>query len=314
MNIVCATDDNFVQHCCIMLVSLLYNNKDVNIYVLTEGLKKGNQKIIENEVNRYNGQVHFCIVDSSIVEKFPMPKNVGTTHISRATYYRLLMPDLLPKDVEKILYLDCDIVINKSIEELWNIDITNYALAAVPQIAAGKAAERLGYPMEYGYFNAGVNLLNLKYWRENDIENKLVNYLYENYDRIVYHDQDALNAVLHDKCLHILPQWNQNSNSFDRTIFDKNDVRDGVTINDYKKEKENIKQYRHNPVVIHFVSKPKPWNKNCIHPMYHYYYDYARKTQHFCHIKPQNKISRLVVIIKAELLDCLASIKHAIIK
>ena len=84
MNIVCATDDNFVQYCSIMLVSLLINNKDVEIYVLTEGLKPKNQAIITEEVERYNGKVHFCLVDSSIVEKFPMPKIAGLSHISRA--------------------------------------------------------------------------------------------------------------------------------------------------------------------------------------------------------------------------------------
>lgn len=91
MNIECVMDDNFVQHCSIMLTSLLVNNSDVQIYVLTEGLKPENEKIIREKVEDKGGKVIFCIVDTSIVEKFPMPEGAGLQHISRATYYRLLI-------------------------------------------------------------------------------------------------------------------------------------------------------------------------------------------------------------------------------
>lgn len=73
MNIVCATDDNFVQHCTIMLTSLLINNNGVNIYLLTEGLKPENESIIIQQVELLGGKLYMCPVDTSIVENFPMP-------------------------------------------------------------------------------------------------------------------------------------------------------------------------------------------------------------------------------------------------
>ena len=130
MIVVCATDDNFIQHCSIMLVSLLINNRDVEIFVLTEGLKQENMNIIRTEVERYDGIVRFLQVDSEAVEKFPMPQSAGLTHISRATYYRLLISDLLPENIHKAIYLDCDIVINGSLQELWDMKLDGYALAA----------------------------------------------------------------------------------------------------------------------------------------------------------------------------------------
>lgn len=300
MIIVCATDDNFVQHCSIMLVSLLMNNKDVTIYVLTEGLKPENQKIIEEEVIDKNGTVHFCLIDPKVVEKFPMPKDKGLSHISRATYYRLLIPELLPSDVEKVIYLDCDIVVNASIQELWETDMTGFALAAVPQIGYGFEAERLGYPIEYGYFNAGVNVINLSYFRDYHVVESLINYIAKNSSRIVYHDQDTLNAVLYAKTKHLLPMWNMTTLLYTAGLNGRGDKRNGIIINDYLKEKINAEHFKKTPPILHFVSKPKPWNRNCIHPLYHLYYDYAAKTCNFSKIKPQSFLTRLPSILMAE--------------
>ena len=90
MNVVCATDDNFVQHCTIMLTSLLINNTDVNIFLLTEGLKPQNELIIKQQVEKLKGALEIYLVDTSIIEKFPMPKDTNLSHISRATYYRII--------------------------------------------------------------------------------------------------------------------------------------------------------------------------------------------------------------------------------
>lgn len=314
MNIVCATDDNFVQHCCIMLVSLLINNRDVEIYVLTEGLKPENQIIIREEVGRYDGKVEFCIVDTNIVEKFPMPAIGGVSHISRATYYRLLIADLLPESVHKVIYLDCDMIVNQSIEKLWNIDVSDYALAASLQIGFGYEAERLGYPIEYGYFNAGMNVLNLDYFRKNNISQKLIDYLSNNYEKICFHDQDALNGVLYDKTLHVMPQWNMTSIVYAYQLGRRGDRVNGQLVNDYKNEKQNARKFLKSPCILHYVSKPKPWQNGCTHPLYHLYYDYAKKTKYFNGIQPERFHSRFQAIFKQYVSARLSAIKQTFIR
>lgn len=314
MNVVCATDDNFVQHCCIMLVSLLVNNKDVEIYVLTEGLNSVNKRIITEEINRYNGRVHFCLVDPHVVEKFPMPSFKGLSHISRATYYRLLITDLLPVSVHKAIYLDCDMIINHSIEELWKINLDGYALAASLQIGYGYEALRLGYPIEYGYFNAGMNVINLDYCRENNVSQLLVDYIKDNFDKIKFHDQDALNGVLHDKTLHVMPQWNMTSVVYSYQLNRKGDRILGKLVNDYENEKKNAIEHLKNPIILHYVSKPKPWQKGCIHPLYHLYYDYAKKTKYFCEISSESYAKRFPQIAKAYIVDRLSAIKQFFVR
>ena len=210
MNIVCATDNSFVQHCTVMLVSVLCNNKDADIYVLTEGLTPENEHILREEIERFGGNLHICYVEDERINALPLSSSNRLNHISKATYYRLFIPDLLP-DVNKVIYFDCDIIVNGSLAELWEIDITDYAIAAVLQIGHGFEAERLGYPIEYGYFNAGVCVYNLKYFRDNGIKDVLFQYAENNIESIRYNDQDILNAVLYDKCLHLLPMWNMTS-------------------------------------------------------------------------------------------------------
>ena len=292
MTIVCATDDNFVQHCCVMLVSLLTNNRDVVIYVLTEGLMPENQRLIEEEVTAKGGTVHFCTVNPSVIDRFPMPAGAELAHISRATYYRLLIADLLPQQVEKVLYLDCDIVVNGPIDQLWMTPIDGYALAAVPQTGFGSEAVRLGYPMEYGYFNAGVTLMNLSYFRKHNVCRQLMDYISSHYDSIKYHDQDTLNAVLYDQTLHLMPQWNMTSDIYAPGFRRQTDRQDGRVVRDYALEKSNALAHKRCPLILHYVAKPKPWQDGCTHPLCLLYYHYAKQTIHFAQIRPPGALVR----------------------
>lgn len=291
MNIVFATDNNFVQHCATAIVSLLLNNKDskVSIYILTEGLTPENIDLLKGLIEQKNGELHVIEVDIDKLKGVPMPKNLNLSHISIATYYRLLIPNLLPDSVDRVIYLDCDIIVRGSLLELWNTDINKAAIGAVYQIVDWNinAIRRLGYPTSFGYFNAGVLIVNLKYWRENLISNKLISFLENKYDKIVYHDQDALNGVLYDQCVKIDCKWNMLTGFLTKQIFSINDVDNGILINDYSDYKEQIRTQKIDPSIIHFVSKPKPWDVYCDHPFKKEYYYYLSFTP-FKDYRPQN--------------------------
>jgi lipopolysaccharide biosynthesis glycosyltransferase len=282
MNIICSTDNNFVQHCSVMLTSVLINNEGVSVWLLTEGLTKINQTILKDEVESKGGILNYVKVDSEIISKLPMPKNDLLSHISPATYYRLLMSDLLPFEVHKAIYLDCDIIVRGSLMELWNTDISNFAIGAVHQMwNEVEDANRLGYPVEYGYFNAGMLLVNLDYWRENSISVKLVDYLTSNYETILMHDQDALNAILYDKAFRLPCKWNMLHYFFYPDSRNIKGIFEGRLITDYLDYKEQLKHNRNNPIIVHYVSKPKPWQEGCLHPFVKEYFNYAKKTKSF---------------------------------
>lgn len=282
MNIVCATDDNFVQHCAVTIVSILKNNpgRAVSIYLLTEGIKLKNEQLLQELVVNNGGELHLILVDAESLKDCPMPQLSNLEHISIATYYRLLIPKLLPGHIDKVIYFDCDIVVRHKLDELWNYPISNYATGAVYQIASRTCADakRLKYPASYGYFNAGVLLINLDYWRANQISEKLFEFLNKEKETIIYHDQDALNGVLFDQCVQLPIKWNMLTIFFMKTTLSINDFDKGVVINDYNEYKKQILLVKDDPTVIHFVSKPKPWDALCDHPYQSEYFKYLSLT------------------------------------
>ena len=267
MNIVLSSDNNYVQHCCTTMTSILFNNKDVRFFLFTEGLTQENEQLIKNQVAELGGKLSICKIDSSHVQKFPMPKT-QSSHISIATYYRLFVEMVLPKNLDRVIYMDCDIIVRESLDDLYGLDISEKAVAAVYQNnewALGNGSfERLNIPQSYGYFNAGVLMINLNYWREHDVTDRLFAFIRDHYDSIRAHDQDTLNAVLYEEVVGISNKWNylpifleEGSHSFPDSV-------------DYSKPID--------PIVIHYVYRPKPWEYFSNHPYTEEYFKYLNMT------------------------------------
>ena len=257
INILCATDDNYVPYCGIMLTSVFDSNKDtqVNAYILIDKeLSSVSDKKLQKLAEKYNNKIYYCMVDNSFLEKFPIK---GMNYWSIATYYRLYATDLLPKSVHRILYLDCDIVVDKSIDYLWQIDMSNTAVGCVPDIFdySGHFQDRLRYPKEAGYFNAGVLLINVDYWREYSIGKKCLDYLANNYEIIEANDQDVLNAVLWDKKIQLPLTYNYQIQYLKHNFYN--------ALVQYKDEIDSTKK---SPTIIHYaeqVSGRSPFLRWC---------------------------------------------------
>ena len=267
MNIACSTDDNYVRYCGVMLTSLFENNKEevIHIYVFTEGLSRNNRMSLENIVNHYKGFFHYCKIESDLIKEFPLKEG---SYISIATYYRLLIPQILPTDLNKVIYLDCDIIVSSNLNKLWNVDLTNYALGAVDESTTldNGVFARLQYSSEYGYYNAGVLLFNLNYWRNNNIINQCFTYIKENPEKIVLADQDVLNAVLHAQCLHLPCKWNVGTAFYTVSYVRK-----------YRSDTSLIQALK-SPYIIHFTWEAKPWT-GFEHPMRRYFFKYQKLTE-----------------------------------
>lgn len=248
INILCATDNDYVPYCGIMLTSLFENNKDYKfiVYILTEGLSTKNCNELK-ELNRiYKNSLNIIKVDNETIKDFPIKKG---DHVSIATYYRLLAPMLLPEEIDKILYLDCDMIVNGDISSLYNIDLEGYAVAAVADEYSHESThyDRLSIPKVGAYFNAGMLVINIKFWRENSTAIECFKYIKENRNIIKFHDQDTLNAVLlyHKKLLPI-----------------KYNFQTGyllVDLNLSKSLEEDIISTSKAPLIIHYTGSDKPW-------------------------------------------------------
>jgi lipopolysaccharide biosynthesis glycosyltransferase len=273
-------DENYVKHCGVLLISIFENNRNrqFSIHILCDHLSEESKNVLSSIVEGYGGVLTFYDITIQSFENFPVSSQWPIT-----IYYRLLIPSLLSDNINRVLYLDCDIIVKGSLDELWNSDLDEFAVGAVEDELSPISAmiERLGYDSKYGYFNSGVLLLNLYYWRKNNISKKCVDYIYSNMDNIFHPDQDALNAILHDKWLSLEYRWNFIS-SYQRLYFNRLHLED-----DFKCISIKF------PVIIHFTGK-KPWDSKCRSHFKLDYFYYLEQSPWKCHL-PKHSFVEYVI-------------------
>ena len=277
--IVCATDDNYAPYCGVMLTSVLVNNKDrdvVAFVLIDKPLSEKNQQRFEMLSNRFEARITFISVDNSFFERFPIKgdeKNIK--HWSIVTYYRLYAEELLPKDIDKVLYLDCDIVVNRPIGQLFDMEWEGYAVGAVPDMCTEwqEYYDRLGYDRNDGYFNAGVLFMNLAYWRKHNIGRKCIDYLTSNYDRIFNNDQDVLNVVTRN-CKRTLPV----------TYNYQIQLRMPFFFNTFCEDMKKDVLATTSPRIIHYAAELKPWMTK------YYFYPFNAEWHKYKRLSPWRSI------------------------
>lgn len=252
INITCATDDKYVPYCGVMLTSVFENHKDreVHVYIMVDKpLMECNQKKFALMAEQYCQYIHYCLVDKSYLENFPLKGN-GVDHWSIVTYYRLYAAELLPTTVDKVLYLDCDIIVDGSLSALFDMDWTGFAIGAVPDMCTewNEFYERLQYSSSLGYFNAGAIFINLDYWRKFNIGKQCLDFLAQHYDRIFNNDQDVLNYVLREQKRNLSVTYNYQIQFRMNYFFDG--FRDAM--------KRDVLQTTQ-PIIIHYAAELKPW-------------------------------------------------------
>lgn len=244
----------------VLMHSICLNNPcslEFHIIVDKEFSKK-NSEVLVDISNLYNKKTSFYIIDKSCVDNLPFGRENMHTHISISTYYRLFIIKLLPKRINKIIYLDGDTIVRTSLQELWDTNIEGYAIGAAHDMdeAVQINSKRLSYPMETGYFNAGVLLINLDFWRETNAQALFSDYFHKHSDEIIMHDQDVLNAVFYNSKKWIPLKFNY-QNGFLHFPVNQHFV---PSISD------EVKESRRNPAIIHYTTSGKPWQIDCYHP------------------------------------------------
>jgi lipopolysaccharide biosynthesis glycosyltransferase len=279
LNVVVATDDNYSNLVMVSLTSLLENNSEdfnlITIYILDDNINETNKNKISDLTKKYSCKIEFIPTKNfeSTDIKFDSMNHDGA--ISLTTYSRLFIPSLLPKNIDKIIYLDCDAITLGSFKDLCNIDIENYYCAAVLDTLAESVLESIHEEYSEGdsYVNGGFLLINLKKWREDAVEEKFIEYLSKNQGKYTIYDQGAINAVFKDKILILEPKYNL------QMYFQYCDY-DLAKLLQYRHEyytKEILDDSKKNPIFIHFpgLDINRPW-RNKYHPFHDEFKKYAK--------------------------------------
>lgn len=255
MEIFFAINNGYTDKLCVCLVSLLENNKNkpIHIYVMSSDLDEANRRKLQKIVRRFPGTKLDVIVPD--MNKFKQLK-LNIDYISIETYFRYLIAELLPNS-EKALYLDADLVVNGSLEDLWNTPLDGYYVAGVKD---GYIEEK-GYKTQIGlkendlYINAGVLLLNLSKIRQDNKVAQLFEATEGLQGKITFQDQDVINIVFNGQIKELDSIYN-------------------FMVRNVKKERGK----RKSAIVIHYNGRKKPWSKECRHKLKNVWQKYADKT------------------------------------
>jgi lipopolysaccharide biosynthesis glycosyltransferase len=255
INVCISFDKSYITPFYVLLTSIFVNNKQnsLTIHVIATGLTQDEIEGIVSYVNHNGNKIIFYNIEEDFAKDLKINKAW-----SRAIYYRLLFPALLPIEIDKFIYIDTDTVVVGDLAEFDKVDIGKCVLGAVCD-AGGKSQVRpeLGIFNENSYFNSGVLLINKRAWIEQDITNKTIGYLFDNSESIIFPDQDALNAVL-------INNWKEIGSRFNLVT---------AAIPDHIK-KSKFKNYLEDKIVIHYTTHLKPWSIFCENRFRYLFYFY----------------------------------------
>ena len=246
INICLSCDDNYAPFAGVVIVSALLNSaKDekLTFYVLQSGLSEDNKEKLLFLKKIKECEINFIEIPQDSIEQFKKIKTLA--HITIPAYYRLMIASFI-KDIDRILYLDCDVIVEKSLSEFYFSDFGDNFCAGVRDLNLGKTKF---------YVNSGVLLFNLKYWREKNAEKMIFEHIEKNQSTIVLGDQQVLNEVFAGKILELPPMWNVQ------------------TLNFY-----SFSNYEPKYGIIHFIGTSKPWLFGSFMPFKRKYFYYLSKT------------------------------------
>jgi lipopolysaccharide biosynthesis glycosyltransferase len=251
-----ATDARFVIPLAVTLASLSQAHEpgDLSVAVVHDGISRRDMTRIEESVAG-GATIRWLPLDTTVL--------TGAHHpdfLTRATLFRLLLPEALPASMDRVVYLDCDVLVTQSLRDLYELELGDRMLAAVrdagcpfPSGPLGTDWRSLGLPPGDPYFNAGLLVVPLSRWREEDVTRRAVQVLRTSKPR--WGDQCALNAVLQGRWLELGRRWNLQTPDVEGK---------GLAWALWQDDVENAVR---DPAVIHYSERDKPWEVDSGHPL-----------------------------------------------
>ncbi len=273
INIVFASDNNYAQHTAVAMASVLVNTKvpqKIQFYLIDDEIQQENKEKIIKTVQNLGGNIEFIKIKNSKLEDCYV-----SGELSRVSYFRLDIANILDESIEKIIYLDCDLLVYDDIEKMWQLDMGGKPVAATCDLGIMASArvrkqknKFIGLPFDAPYFNAGVLMMDLKKWRDGNYAEAIIALATQN--KYPNHDQDALNKFFMNNWQEIPLRWDVIPPVFN--LFLKI-----VTKPDLRKKAIEAKL---NPAIFHYAGGYKPWEYEIHNGFNDKYYEYLKLTEY----------------------------------
>lgn len=276
MNIVYAADDNFAEILGISMISLFENNKDckeITVFVLDDGIKNDSKEKLNFVAKKYVRKIKFYSIPN--LSELAGVEIKTNERWSLSTFSRLFLEKILPDEIDKVLYLDCDILVNNSLEKLYDTNLGEYYCGGVSDCISKQHKIIIGLNPQDIYINAGVLLISLKKWRDSNACDKFISFINRYNGDTPYVDQGVINGTLSKKIMRLDLKNNAYTALFDFTYKDLLTFRKPVK---YYSEME-VEQAKANPVIVHFTTSflsLRPWVKGCKHPFVNKWLKYKK--------------------------------------
>lgn len=257
--IVVATDSHYTILLAALIKSIeetLQAGQKIDVYVIDDHIKAKAKDKLQQSINPTITKLIFKPVEDIIPKGISLPLDKSTYPLT--IYLRLFIPSFIPKEVEKVLYLDVDMIVRSDLAELFATDLTGKIMAGVqdPRIltfdnswGGVKNYQELGIPGDTHYFNSGLLLMDAQKWRENRIAERTVECINDNQKYVNYPDQYGLNVVLANQWVELDSRWNH---------FACFDIEDPLLIH-YIGRKPIYKTYDNTPAYLtifnHYLSQ-----------------------------------------------------------
>ncbi len=272
INVVFASDNNYAQHTAVAMASVLVNTKvpqKVRFYLIDDEIQNENKAKITKTVQNLGGSVEFIKIKNSRLEDCYV-----SGELSRASYFRLDIANILDESIEKIIYLDCDLLVYDDIEKMWQLDMGGKPVAATCDLGIMASArvrrqknQFIGLPFDAPYFNAGVLMMDLKQWRSGNFAESIIALATQN--KYPNHDQDALNKFFMNNWQEIPLRWDVIPPVFN--LFLKIVTKPAL--------RKKAIEAKLNPAIFHYAGGYKPWEYEIHEGFNEKYYEYLKLTE-----------------------------------
>lgn len=275
MNLLYVSNEKYVKYLAVSMASVLANNtkvRELTIYIISTGITGESQSILEDLGNMYEREIVFLDLED-IKEKFDYPIDTGRFDIS--IMGRIFMDALLPSDVSRVLYLDCDTVALGDLSKLYHFDLRGKSIGAVMEPTIDDLTKiHAGLDLDAPYFNSGVLLVDLKSWREKKFTNRILAYHESIHEYALFGDQDAINGALRWEIRILHPKYNFFSNykywSYEELV--RSEAVYALI------PKKSFVLAQESPVIVHFAGDERPWRRGNFNPFRKEYEKYKALT------------------------------------
>lgn len=285
-----AADENYAIPLAVTVrsaIDSLRPGSSLRLFVLDGGLSMESRARLMESWRDPRVKIEWIKPDVDSVKHLPV-----SDHVSVCCYLRLMLPELIPADVGKLIYFDSDMLIRRDLSDLYTEPLGDQMALAVQEMAAPwmdaeitadcyrlrrkfLAATRpisnyreLGIRPEAMYFNSGLLVFDAAQWREQQTAKRVLDCLESNREHVKWWDQYALNVVLADQWRPLDVRWNQTAAAFEYPNWRLSPL-----------DRQAFEQIREDPWIVHFCSPDKPWHYFCDHPYRHEFYATLAHTQ-----------------------------------